>query len=431
MAATSKSVHQEEESSASDSRSVGDFIKDVFLSFSIVIPWLPYKVPDLENWTRKLAACSTYDEHKWRDLSKGIGEFSEMRPCPLGEEEGLSASGPRNDNKWKESSNDEDAHSKASPARRLKGDVSVELATLEASSLGIMAPPLLLSSFPVEGASRDTCVLSSSSSPVEGTSRDTGFLLPFSYPIEGTLRDVRDHGSPKSSKVSSDHVPIEIGSTRAGETKLVDAGSTFEEAQRLCSTAFDKLKSELLCYEARLRKDLDGEKSLRLLCDKRGKELSHLRYELQSKTEDLERLWGEVGQAKYECNKLKAQIDAHIAAKKNALAKASALKVVDAQAEAEEIRDKTDRKMAIYLKHAVDARAKLRGASDREGRSNEYDRCKSRRETLEEIHARGFDLSEEIEQAKADEYDAKFLVSDAEDNEGEANEAAIPKEKVE
>lgn len=66
--------------------------------------------------------------------------------------------------------------------------------------------------------------------------------------------------------------------------------------------AFDKLKSELLRCEASLRKALDGEKSLRLLCDKRGDELVYLRYkanrilnyeshlerQLQIKTEDLE-----------------------------------------------------------------------------------------------------------------------------------------------
>lgn len=77
--------------------------------------------------------------------------------------------------------------------------------------------------------------------------------------------------------------------------------------------------------------------------------------------------------------------------------------VADAQAKAEKIRANADRKMAVYLKDVVDARAKMRGAFDQEGKSNEYARCKSRRETLEEIHARGFDLLEEIEQAKADE----------------------------
>ncbi|XP_070005668.1 uncharacterized protein [Nicotiana sylvestris] len=337
-----------------------------------------------------------------------------------------------------------------------------------------MVPPLLPSSFPVEGTSRDKDFLPSSSSSVEGNSRDTSFLSQFSPPVEGTSRDVRDQGLPESSGVSSDHVSTEIGSPRAGETGPVDACSTFEEAHWLCSVDFDKLKSKLLRYETRLWKTLDEEKSLRCFCEKRAKELIHLRYEmnrslnyegrlerqLQSKTEDLECLWGEVGHVKYEYNKLKVQIDAHITSKKNALAMASALvvqlrntrknsfvqtskieniesdllkmktEVVDTWEEDEEIRAKADKKVAIYLKDVADARAELRGDSDWVRRSNEYARCRPRSETLEQIHARGFDLSEEIEQTKVDEYDAKILVSDAEDNEEGAERAAVPEEKA-
>ncbi|XP_070043199.1 uncharacterized protein [Nicotiana tomentosiformis] len=47
----------------------------------------------------------------------------------------------------------------------------------------------------------------------------------------------------------------------------------------------------------------------------------------------------------------------------------------------------------------------------------DYVRRVSRRETLEEIHARGFDLSSEIEEAKRLEVEAKKL-SDPEDEEG-------------
>lgn len=109
---------------------------------------------------------------------------------------------------------------------------------------------------------------------------------------------------------------------------------------------------------------MNGEKSLRLLCDKRGDELVYMRYEanksmnyeshlekqvtfaprecmllllyseinililqLQSNTGDLERLWSDVGQVKYECNELRVQIDANIATKKNILAKVSVLEV--------------------------------------------------------------------------------------------------------
>nr|XP_016443647.1 PREDICTED: fibrinogen- and Ig-binding protein-like [Nicotiana tabacum] len=198
---------------------------------------------------------------------------------------------------------------------------------------------------------------------------------------------------------------------------------------------------------------MDGEKSLRLLYDEREDELAHLRYEasrsmnyesyleeqLQKKTEDLECLWVEVGQAKRECNELEAQMDAHIAVEKNALAKTSKIanlesdllklkaEVVNAQAKAEEIRAKSEKIVVVYLKGPVDARVKLSDDFDRESKSNEYARCKSWRETLEDIYARDFDLSEEIAQSRADEYDAKFLLSNAEDNEEKADGPQSPR----
>ncbi|XP_070010234.1 uncharacterized protein [Nicotiana sylvestris] len=242
------------------------------------------------------------------------------------------------------------------------------------------------------------------------------------------------HARRLKEDVSADPAAFESSSLEKTVLPLSSSSFPIEGTSR---DAFDKLKSELLHSEARLRKALDGEKSLWLLCVKRGKELRHLQYvanrslnyeshlEKQRKIKDLEHLRAEVCRSKQECNELRAQIDAHIEAKKNDLAKVSTL-----EAEAEEIRAKANKKVAVYLKYVADDRAKLRGASDQESKSNEYDQCKPRRETLEEIHARGFDHSEENEHAKADEYDAKFLVSDVEDNEGEADGAAIPEGKV-
>ncbi|XP_070025624.1 uncharacterized protein [Nicotiana sylvestris] len=375
------------------------------LSFSLLaVPWMPHEVFDMADWSRKLAACSTYGEC--------IGDFAE-RSFPLVEEKESSALGSRTNSKRKDPSKNESACSEAGPAQRLKGIVSAEPVASEASLFGEVVP-----------------LLSSSSSPAEGTLGDTGAQLSSSPSIEGTSRDARGQGPPKSSGVSSDHVHIEIGSTGVGKSGPVNARSTFEEA-------FDKLKSELLRCEARLRKALDG-----------GNPSGFF---LQSKAEDLKRLWGEVGRAKHECDELRAQMDAHIAAKEDALAKASALEVqlqnaranssvrtsiiarlesellkmkaevVDARDKAEEIRTKGNKKVVIFLQDAADARAELRGDLDRESRSKEYVRCKSWRETLEEIHAMGFDLLEEIKQAKADEYDAKFLLSDVEDSEKEAD----------
>lgn len=128
---------------------------------------------------------------------------------------------------------------------------------------------------------------------------------------------------------------------------------------------------------------------------------------------------------KRECNDLKAQADAQVVTKEDILAKGSALEVqlwnahannsvranmitrlesellkveaelADARAKSIMNRTKAD-KMAVYLKGVVDARAELRRSLNYESRSKEYARCKSRRETLEEIHARRFDLLEEV-----------------------------------
>ncbi|XP_070022429.1 uncharacterized protein [Nicotiana sylvestris] len=316
----------------------------------------------------------------------------------------------RVDNKRKESPRCEDAYGRASLLLKFKRGESADLPASEAS--------VFKRSFPV---------------PVKGTSRNEGHASPSSFPTKGAL----------------------------GDTRTSDIGSAFGEAQRLGFMAFDKLKFELFHHEARLWKALNREKSLRLLCARKESELVYLRCEvnrsrncesrlkrqLDSKTEELERLWGEVGRAKREFNELRAQVDAQLAAKEDALSKASALevqlrkahandsiranmitrlesellkakvKVVNARAKAVMSRTRADQKVAAYLKGAAYARAELREAIDRESNSKEYVKCKPRRETLEEIHASGFDLSEEIKQAKAEEHDAKFLLFDAEDGE--------------
>ncbi|XP_070011204.1 uncharacterized protein [Nicotiana sylvestris] len=421
---------------------------------------MPDEVLDLVGWARKLAASLAYDERNWRDLSKangrlstmvcamwfflgvlslsntnffvaGISEFSEVRPCPLRRRKDLQFLRQK-DNKRKRSSKDEDSHSKAGSARGHEEDVAAD------EDLIFIGRPM-----DINAPGKDDSILMARTRRPPETVEPAGLEAPS---LEGEIPQVR-----KGEGLS---LPgLAAGSRTSG--------------------TFDKLKSELLRYEAKLRNALNGEKSLRLLCDKKTRELTHLRSELdqsrdykgilkkqlQRKTEMLERLRGEANQVNSECNDLKAQIDAHVAAKRNTLAKASALEiqlrnaregdsvqasriakleidllkmkaeVVDARAEAEEVRAKADKKVAIYLKDTDEAHTKLREASDRESRSNEYARCKSRRETLEEIHGKGFDLSEEIEHAKVDEFDTMFLVSDVEDNKEGAGEGAGPEGK--
>ncbi|XP_070005001.1 uncharacterized protein [Nicotiana sylvestris] len=234
----------------------------------------------------------------------------------------------------------------------------------------------------------------------EGEQSPLASIYAFAHFLTGdsaTLGTSRYKGHPEPPSSSTEGT--------LGEAKPSDVCSTFGEAQQLSSM----IKSDLLCCEARMRKALDGEKSLRLLCTKKEDELN--------KTNELEQLWGDVCRVKRECNKLKAQADVQVATKEDALDKASALevqlrnarsnnsvranmitrleyellkmkaKVVDARAEAVMSRPKADKKVAVYLKGAADARAELGRALDRESRSKEYAQYKSRRETLEDIHA--------------------------------------------
>ncbi|XP_070013987.1 uncharacterized protein [Nicotiana sylvestris] len=248
-----------------------------------------------------------------------------------------------------------------------------------------------------------------------------------------------------------------------------------QKAKKMYDHAFSRLQDELSCYVKELEKLTSGQQELEASSTRKEEELNELRenlegalrekdafaeqlseinipiFYLKNKTEELERLWGEVGRVKRECNELKAQEDAQVATKEDALAKPSALevqlrnarannsiranmitrlelellkvkaKVVDARAEAVMSRTKADKKVAVHLKGGADVQAELRRALNHESRSKDYARCKSRWETLEEIHARGFDLSEEVKQAMADEHDMRSLLSEAEDSEKEAD----------
>ncbi|XP_019242067.1 PREDICTED: uncharacterized protein LOC109222117 [Nicotiana attenuata] len=187
--------------------------------------------------------------------------------------------------------------------------------------------------------------------------------------------------------------------------------------------------------------------------------------QLQRKLEMIGQLRGEVDRVKVDCNRWKENMDRLAADKEAALAQLASAEtqlrsakvknlaqvkkiedleaklaeagaeVAEAKAEVEKTKATTDKTIAVYLRDVEFVQAKLREASDREKRVSDLAKCQSRRETVEEIHARGFDLTNEIAQAKALEVDAKFLVSsDDEDfvsgSEGEGDEDGVPKEEV-
>ncbi|XP_019262452.1 PREDICTED: uncharacterized protein LOC109240277 [Nicotiana attenuata] len=202
---------------------------------------------------------------------------------------------------------------------------------------------------------------------------------------------------------------------------LNDASTLFEEAHRLFSQAIIKFRSELSQCEAELRKSSDEEK-------------------LQQKLEVIGQLRGEVDQVKTDCHRWKENMDQLAADKEAALAQLDSaetqfrgikpknlaqtkkieeleaklakagVEVAEARAKVERMKAKADKTIIVYLREAEAVQEELREASDREKQSNDLAKCQSRRETLEEIHARGFDLIAEVAQAKAQEIDARFLV---------------------
>ncbi|XP_070009917.1 uncharacterized protein [Nicotiana sylvestris] len=209
-----------------------------------------------------------------------------------------------------------------------------------------------------------------------------------------------------------------------------------------------------------LRKSLNEERSLRLLCDEKEVELVHLRCEAsrslnyenylkeQKQTKALKSLRDRADRAEHD--ELKARVEAQASEGKGALAKVPAfeaqlrmardnasvqvdiikkleselskfrVEIDDARAEVVVSQTKADQEMAIYLKDVTDAQAELRRILDHEERIGEYAHCKSHRKTLEEICARGFVLSEELARVRANERDARLLLSDSEESKDEA-----------
>ncbi|XP_070032868.1 uncharacterized protein [Nicotiana tomentosiformis] len=90
------------------------------------------------------------------------------------------------------------------------------------------------------------------------------------------------------------------------------------------------------------------------------------------------------------------------------------------ESDAEKAKADADALVAIYRADAeaaqIQAREAAESADSRAHWVAELAKCRSRRETLEEIHARGFDLAEEIKRAKELEADAEALVSDGDDD---------------
>nr|XP_016434680.1 PREDICTED: eukaryotic translation initiation factor 5B-like [Nicotiana tabacum] len=283
--------------------------------------------------------------------------------------------------------------------------------------------------------------------------------------------DDEENEGEVSTLVPRTRKPVEAAKPSEPETSphgnkrrssLNDASTLFEEAHRLFSQAITKFKAKLSQCEAELKKSSDEEKALRLLCDQKEEEIKDLRADLAKARENEAELDKQV---KADCNRWKENIDWLVADKVDALAQLASAetqlrgikvtnlaqakkikelevklteagaKIAEARAEVERTNATTDKTINVYLRYAEAVQTELREASNREKRSKELAKCQSWRETLEEIHARGFDLTEEITQIRELETNARFLISsDDEDSangfEGREDEDGVPEEEV-
>ncbi|XP_070035334.1 uncharacterized protein [Nicotiana tomentosiformis] len=102
-----------------------------------------------------------------------------------------------------------------------------------------------------------------------------------------------------------------------------------------------------------------------------------------------------------------------------------ASKLAKAKSEAEKSKADVDAIVAVYRADAeatqVQAREVAETAQTRAHWIAELTKCQSRRETLEEIHARGFDLTDEIVNVREHEADVGALASFDDDDDGDGS----------
>ncbi|XP_070054872.1 KNR4/SMI1 homolog [Nicotiana tomentosiformis] len=104
-----------------------------------------------------------------------------------------------------------------------------------------------------------------------------------------------------------------------------------------------------------------------------------------------------------------------------------ASELAKAKSEAETAKAEAESFVAVYRADAEAAKVQAKKAAEttqtRAYWVAELAKCQSRRETLEEIHARGFDLIEEIQKTKEVEVVAGSLASDDDDDDDDGSKS--------
>ncbi|XP_070019777.1 uncharacterized protein [Nicotiana sylvestris] len=268
-------------------------------------------------------------------------------------------------------------------------------------------------------------------------SKSEAIVEAWPHDVEASKKD--SGKAPKSSEVEVIPCPSTNIPEGGGSETLRAEQSTPSDSLGV-EIAFTRSQANPSQCEVELQKTSEERNALKLFYGQKDERLRDLRAELaQARKEEAERdeqdraAPGEVDQVKANCNQWKENMD-HLAVEKEAaLVRLSSTevqlrstkekrsahakrieefkaKLAEAKVEVEKAKALADKSIVVYLVDAEATQTQLREVLDRARWSNDLAKCQFQRETLEEIHARGFDLSKEIAQAKVLEADVRLLV---------------------
>ncbi|XP_070040068.1 uncharacterized protein [Nicotiana tomentosiformis] len=280
--------------------------------------------------------------------------------------------------------------------------------------------------------------------------------------FEGAIQEARDLGTLEVDRAHEGEDPFrDLFTGIEDAASPSDASGLFFEAQRalnralaLHQEAFSKSRVELSRCETDFRGLSEERNALKLLSRQKEEEIKDVRAEFvkahQDQTDLIEKVWTALLQKKKETARAQlSSIESQLQGTKEK-SSAQARKIVEleawlasklakAKSEAENAKTEADAIVAVYRADAeaaqVQARVSSETAQTRAYWIAKLAKCQSRKETLKEIHARGFDLTNEIAEAREHEAKAGVLATSNDDNDdgsksGSENEEVLDVEEA-
>ncbi|XP_070019445.1 uncharacterized protein [Nicotiana sylvestris] len=328
-----------------------------------MVAWVPDAIPKLEGWVRKLASTSSYSERCWRDLAKGrweaknhdLRDNAAMRPPPLREKEAPKTA---KDKKKRRASSSDTPKPKKSKARKSKNDTAALSANV-AQKLGDEEE---------KGENNDCELVARKRRSVEASKTAEPVMVE-----EAHLR---------TKEISED-----------GPSKVPELSGVKDVSRR------DKQPMSVHVHHDEHSAGMpEGFGS-----------------EVQQKAKKIKQLYEKAEVKEVETLGWKQNMYHFASEKDTDLETRLAVELAKSASVAEKVKAEAKAVVVIYRADAEAANARSKETFDvaqvRLSRVVEHAKCQYRRETLEDIHARGFDLTVDIENAKMLETEAEALLS--------------------